>query len=68
MCIIQYTEKRDNSTFWNVFAGHYFQCMSEKAGQLASMPKMASHLIAITVEPVYNGHPRDWTKLAVIYR
>ena len=21
-----------------------------------------------TVEPVYNGHPRDWTKLAVIHR
>ena len=21
-----------------------------------------------TVEPVYNDHPRDWTKLAVIHR
>ena len=21
-----------------------------------------------TVEPVYNGHPRDWTKLVVIHR
>ena len=21
-----------------------------------------------TVEPVYNGHPKDWTKLAVIHR
>ena len=25
-------------------------------------------LYIYTVKPVYNGHPRDWTKLAVIHR
>ena len=26
------------------------------------------YIYIYTVEPVYNGHPRDWTKLAVIHR
>ena len=26
------------------------------------------YIYVYTVEPVYNGHRRDWTKLAVIHR
>ena len=30
--------------------------------------QFVTEIYIYTVEPVYNGHPRDWTKLAVIHR
>ena len=30
--------------------------------------QFVTYIYIYTVEPVYNGHPRDWTILAVIHR
>ena len=57
----------------------HFRLRSELSGAIAkilshakdqfSVPgSLFNQFVTYTVEPVYNGHPRDWTKLAVIHR
>ena len=57
----------------------HFALSSELTGAIAKRLPLAKNQLSVpssffnqfvtyTVEPVYNGHPRDWTKLAVIYR
>ena len=59
----------------------HFRLNSELSGAIAErIPHAKNHVLLqsiryiyiyiyiYTVEPVYNGHRRDWTKLAVIHR
>ena len=43
-------EKRDNSTFWNVFAGHYFQHMYEKARRPAKNGTVGKYVSLVKLE------------------